>query len=144
VNPTVPTTVPVTQHPVAVFRTRQEPVHVPFGYPIGTVIDPANTRVEQAPLPVPQTIVGRATPPMIARPANLLAISEWLSVMAWPFRLLKVPSAMRVPIAPHQGMTPFAERVNIDMPPQTSLGGMTSIKAPTYTGAQYGKLGVFT
>lgn len=137
---------PVTQHPVAVDRPRLEPVHVPFGYPIGTVIDFTNTRVELAPQPVPQTAfanVGRSTPPRMNRPVNNLAIGEWLSVMAWPFKLIKVPSAMRVPIAPHQGMNPFTERVNIDMPSQQSLGSQVSIKAPTYSGAQYGKLGVF-
>ena len=139
--------VPVTEHPVAVNRPRLDPRHIPFGYPIGTVIDDTTTRVELAPQPVQQTAfyaVGRANPPRMNRPVSNLAFSEWLSVMAWPFRLIKVPSAMRVPIAPHQGMTPFAERVNIEMPSQQSLGSQVSIKAPIYTGAQYGKLGVFT
>lgn len=138
---------PAAVHPVAVDRPRLDPRHIPFGYPIGTVIDDTTTRVELAPQPVPSTAfyaVGRANPPQMNRPVNNLAISEWLSVMAWPFRLIKIPGAMRVPIAPHQGMMPFAERVNIDMPAQQALGSQTSIKAPTWTGAQYGKLGVFT
>jgi hypothetical protein len=131
-------------HPTAVFRTRQEPVHVAVHFPIGTAITPDVTKVELAPQPVPYTAfhqVGK-TAHVRNRPVQNLAISEWLGVMAWPFKLLKV-EAMRPPLgAPKPGMMPFTERVNVDMPGQTSVGAMSSIKAPLYTGPQYGKLGM--
>lgn len=133
-------------HPTAVFRTRQEPVHVAVHYPIGTAITPDVTKVELAPQPIPQTAfwaVGKSRPAR-NRPVNNLAISEWLGVAAWPFKLLKVVPYRPVLGAPKPGMIPFAERVNVDMPRQTSVGALSSIKAPTYTGPQYGKLGVFT
>jgi hypothetical protein len=137
---------PVTDntHPTAVFRVRQEPVHVPAHFPIGTVIEVATTRRELAPQPVPQSAfdsVGRAAPPRINRPVTNLAFSEWLGVMAWPFKLLKVPTPMRAPGSPNPGMMPFTERVNIAMPPQVTYGDQTSIKGQMWTGPQYGKLG---
>lgn len=138
---------PTTQHPTAVVRARMEPVHTPAHYPIGTVIEPATTRRELAPLPVQFSAydtVGRDHGPRMNRPVQNLAIGEWLGVMSWPFSLIKVPSAMRVPIAPHQGMNPFAERVNVDMPRQTSLGAQSSIKAAPQWAPQYAKLGVWS
>jgi len=135
--------------PTAVERVRVEPQHVPVHDDIGTVRNLVPVRRELAPQPIPQTMydgVGRDEQHSgyLNRPVQSLAFAEWLSVMAWPFQLLKVPSAMRVPIAPHQGLTPFGERVNIDMAPQTTLGNISSIKAPVTWAPQYAKLGVWT
>lgn len=123
------------EHPTAVFRTRQEPVHVAVHFPVGSIIDAPTTRRELAPQPIPQSAFDRVgkEPPRVIRPATNLAMSEWLGVMAWPFKLLKVVP-IRPPLgAPRPGMMPFAERVNIDMPKQATLGTQTSIKAPLYT-----------
>lgn len=135
----------ISQHPTAVFRTRMEPVHVPVHDPVGSLCEAPTTRRELAPQPVAQSAfdtVGKR-PQEIIRPVTNLAMSEWLGVMSWPFKLVKVPSAMRVPIGPHQGMNPFAERVNIEMAGQAPLGSQTSIKAVPTMAPQYAKLGVF-
>lgn len=129
-------------HPTAVYRERQETVHTAVHFPVGTDITVVTTKRELAPQPIPYTAfdtVGKGIPKR-NRPVNNLSISEWTSVMAWPFKLLKlVPT--RPPLGPTGRMTPFVERVNIDMPAQGTLGTQTTIKAPTYTGPQYGKLG---
>lgn len=133
-------------HPTALVRERMEPVHVRAGFPVGTIFDNVPMRREAAPQPVPQSQfdgVGKDYTSRMNRPVQNLAIAEWLGVMAWPFQLIKVPGAMRVPIAPHQAMNPFAERVNVDMAPQTSLGATTAIKAPLTWAAPYAKLGVW-
>jgi hypothetical protein len=122
-----------------------EPIHTPAHYPVGSIVDAPTTTRELAPLPVATSafdIVGKRAPEMV-RPATLLALSEWQGVMAWPFKLLKVPGAMRVPIGPHQNMTPFAERVNVDMLPQVTLGSQSSIKAVPTWAPDYAKLGVW-
>lgn len=137
---------PTVEHPTAVTRARVEPVHVRAAFPIGTVFDCVPVRRELAPQPVPQSAfdgVGKDHTNRINRTVTNLAIPEWLSVMAWPFQSIRNVTPMRVPIAPHQAMNPFAERVNIDMPPQTSLGALVSIKAPTNWAPQYAKLGVW-
>jgi hypothetical protein len=131
-------------HPTAVFRVRQEPVHVPAHFAIGNAMDAPTTRRELAPQPVPYSAfdtIGKNAPKVI-RPVQNLAFSEWLGVMAWPFQLLKVVPE-RFPLgSPNPGMMPFTPHVNIDQPTQANLGNQTSIKARIYTGPQYGPLGV--
>jgi hypothetical protein len=127
--------VSTVEHPTAVFRTRQEPVHVPVHFPVGSVIDFPNYRHELAPQPIPQTAfhaIGK-DPARRIMPVSNLAMSEWLGVMAWPFKLVKLVTERPTPGSPFPGMTPFAERVNIDMPAQGTLGTQTSIKAPVQT-----------
>lgn len=131
------------EHPTAVFRTRQEQEHVDVHYPVGTDITVNITERVLAPQPVPYSAfdtIGKGVPTR-NRPVNNLAMSEWLGVMAWPFKLLKV-TPIRHPLgSPKPGMTPFGERVNVEMGKQGNLGTMTTIKAPTWTGPQYGVLG---
>jgi hypothetical protein len=132
-------------HPTAVFRARQEPVHVAMHFPIGSIIDAPTTRRELAPQPVPQSAfdgVGK-DPARVIRPVTNLAFSEWLGVMAWPFKLLKIEPIRPALGGPFQSMTPFAERVNVDMPPQGTLGTQTSIIGAVQTTPDliYAKLG---
>lgn len=143
-NPMQP---PTKTHPTAVVRQRMErPIAQGMRFPTGTATTDVPVRRELAPQPPAYSAfdrVGKDSGPRMQRQAQRPSIPEWLSVMAWPFQLIKVPGAMRVPIAPHQGMTPFAPNVNVTMPRQVPLGTQTSIKAPTWTGPQYAKLGWF-
>lgn len=132
-------------HPTAVERVRVDPRHIPAHFPVGSLRDSPTTRRELAPQPPAYSAfdtVGKRAPEII-RPVTTLSMAEWLSVCQWPFAAGRPLVPMRILGAPHQGMTPFVERVNIESPPQTSLGAQTSIKAPQFTGPQYGKLGVF-
>jgi hypothetical protein len=139
-----PRTPPVVTHPTAVVRVRREQVHPPYRFPTGTPTTPVPVRRELAPQPPAYSAfdtVGKDHGPTMQRQAQQPSIPEWQGVMSWPFRLLKLPIRLRVPIAPHQGMTPFAERVNVDMPKQATLGSQTTVKAPTFTAPAYAKLG---
>lgn len=130
-------------HPTAVERVRMEPAHPRNAYPVGSDITAPTTRRELAPQPVAQSGfdgIGKRPQEMV-RPVCTLSIAEWTSVAQWPFAYGRPLVPMRVPIAPHQGMNPLSERVNIDMMPQSSLGAQASIKAVPYTGPEYLKLG---
>lgn len=139
-----PATPPVVVHPTAVVRARYEPVHKPFGFPVGTVITDVPTRRELAPQPPAYSAfdrVGRDHGPRINRHSQAPSIREWLSVMAWPFQLVKQPIPVNVKIAPHQGQTPFAPRVNIEGAKQSTLGSQTSVQAPVLTPVHFARLG---
>lgn len=120
-------------HPTAVVRERQEQRHVPFGFPVGTVIEPADIDLQSAPVVTPPYTafagVGHR-PAVVNRSPQTPSIAEWQSVMLWPvpdFQRQQVP--LRVYTGPIQGHNPFPERTTFAMPPQTTVGQQSTVQA---------------
>lgn len=93
-----------------------------------------NTEFEDAPRPpIDSRFQGIGRDPQHAPTGIItygggLAMTDWLSVAAWPFQIAKVPSAMVVRDAPNRGrMNPFMERPNIQQPSQTNLGDLYAL-----------------
>jgi hypothetical protein len=127
-----------------VIVTRNDRARTMAAFPQVSSRDIVPVEVESAPLPVPSTAyygVGRDE--MHARPTmwryQALAISEWLSVMGWPFAIAKVPSALVVSM-PRGKQNPIRSRANIDNPAQTSLGSLSVLGAENNTSPGLAKI----